>query len=111
MLRKSSLTSYSLAPTGPPLELTAESTSPTVLTLSWHPPDVSLKNGLITGYEYTCTDIQTEQYTKPQLTTEESTTIAGLTPFTDYFCSVKAATINGTGPAVSIIATTLEQSM
>ena len=50
-------------------------------------------------------------HTDPQLTAEVSVTIMGLTPFTTYTCSVKAATVNGTGPAANITTTTAEDSM
>ena len=96
-----------LAPAGPPLEFTAESTGPTMLVLSWSPPQATLRNGLIASYEYVCADIHSD----PQLTDQVNVTIMGLTPFTSYSCSVKAATVNGTGPAANIIITTAEDSM
>ena len=98
---------YLLVPAGPPLNFTFASTDPTVLILSWSLPKESLRNGVITGYEYMCADV----HSGPQPTPELTATILGLTPFTSYNCSVKAATVNGTGPAISIIATTAEDSM
>ena len=96
-----------LAPAGPPLEFSVESTGPTILILRWNPPEASLRNGLITSYEYMCADIHTD----PLQTTELTATIMGLIPYTNYTCSVRAATVNGTGPAVSITKTTPEDSM
>lgn len=96
-----------LAPSGPPLDFTFASTDPTMLILSWSLPQESLRNGVILGYEYMCANV----HGGPQETFKLNATIMGLTPFTNYTCSVKAATINGTGPAATIVATTAEDGM
>ena len=54
-----------------------------------------------------CADV----HDSPQETSMLNATIIGLTPFTNYTCSVKAATINGTGPPATTVATTAEGGM
>ena len=98
---------YLLAPGGPPLDFNFTSTDPTILILSWSLPQKSQRNGMISGYEYMCADLPGG----PQQTSMLNATIMGLTPFTNYTCSVKAATINGTGPEATIVATTAEAGM
>ena len=78
-----------------------------IIILSWSLPEESLRNGEITSYEYMCADV----HTSFQNTSELGATVMDLMPYTSYACSVKARTVNGTGPAAMTITTTAEDSM
>ena len=84
-------------PSGPPLNLTALVTQRT-MSLVWSPPHVEDRNGIITSYTVMCSlaDVIIHQ-SKPS---ETRLTVTGLEPFTNYTCSVSAATVVGSGPAV-----------
>ena len=90
---------YSLitVPSGPPLNLTATVT-PRTMSLVWSPPHVDDRNGIITSYTVICSlaGIVVHRST----TSETRLTVTGLEPFTNYTCSVSAATVVGSGPAV-----------
>ena len=94
------------APSGPPLNFDGISTNPTILTLSWNPPEVSMRNGIIEYYSYMCQSVHAGPQTIMGLTVD----VTGLTAFTEYTCSVRAATANGTGPADMITRRTAEDS-
>ena len=81
-------------PSGPPLNLTA-SVTPQTMSLVWSPPHVDDRNGIITSYAVNCSlaDVIST-------TSETRLTVTGLEPFTNYTCSVSAATAVGSGPAV-----------
>ena len=69
-------------------------------------------NGVITGYNYSCTETGTINVirsgnTAPTITSVDIT--AGLSPFTNYACSVSASTAQGVGPSVSITGITGEE--
>ena len=74
---------------------------------------------MINRYEYLCAIVlngpqdasKTNGTNGTRETSKLSATITDLAPFTNYTCSVKAATINGTGPAEDIVATTAEDGM
>ena len=84
-------------PSGPSLNLTALVTQRT-MSLVWSPPHVDDRNGIITSYTVMCSlaDVIIHRST----TSETRLTVTGLEPFTNYTCSVSAATVVGSGPAV-----------
>ena len=84
-------------PSGPPLNLTALVTQRTV-SLVWSPPHVDGRNGIITSYTVNCTVNFVTNFTST--TSETRLTVTGREPFTNYTCSVSAATVVGSGPAV-----------
>ena len=67
------------------------------ITLSWSPPLPSQRNGVIISYLITCSS--GDSIINSTRTSSTSLTITGLQPFTNYTCSVRAATIRGDGPA------------
>ena len=84
-------------PSGPPLNLTALVTQRTMSQV-WSPPHVDDQNGIITSYTVNCS--LANVIIHHSTTSETRLTVTGLEPFTNYTCSVSAATIVGSGPAV-----------
>ena len=94
-------------PSGPPQSLVSSVTSRT-LTLSWSPPLLSHRNGVIISYLITCSS--GGSIINSTRTSSTSLTITGLQPFTNYTCSVRAATTVGDGPAMMQDNLTSEES-
>ena len=95
---------YTAAPTGPPENLRTSSGARS-LSLTWDPPLVVSRNGLIIGYTIECSG-------QAAIVTELTEfTITGLTPFTEYTCSVFASNSAGDGPSAVVVATTQTASM
>ena len=94
-----------IVPSGPPLNFTISVTSHT-LTLSWSPPFSSQRNGRITDYNITCSS--GGSIINSTRTSSTSLTIIVLQPFTNYTCSVRAATIRGDGPPATVSGTSDE---
>ena len=84
-------------PSGPPLNLTTLVTQRT-MSLIWSPPHVDDQNGIITSYTVMCSLV--DGLVHRSTTSETRLTVTGLEPFTNYTCSVSAATVIGSGPAV-----------
>ena len=87
-----------LAPTAPPLNTTGNrvSDTPTLITLSWLPPDAIHINGIIDHYVVRVTEVYTGRVFI--LRAEETTILVGpLHPFYIYECQVAAFTV-GLGP-------------
>lgn len=95
-----------VGPSGAPTAFITSSDTPFTLILSWNPPRASERNGIITHYEYFCTGVHNEY----QSTTLLTVTMSKLKAFTNYKCSVKAATAIGTGPAAISTSTTAQDS-
>ena len=68
-------------------------------------------NGVITGYNYSCTETGTMNVIRSGNTTPDTTSVVltGLTPFTNYNCSVSASTAQGEGQSVSTTERTGEE--
>ena len=84
---------YATAPTGPP-ENFSISTGTRMLTLTWDPPLLTSRNGLITHYTLECSG------QLPTVTALTEFTYSGLIPYTEYTCSVFASNTAGNGPPV-----------
>ena len=68
------------------------------MSLVWSPPHVDDRNGIITSYTVMCSSV--DALVHHSTTSETRLTVTGLEPFTNYTCSVSAATIVGSGPAI-----------
>ena len=97
------MVSFSAAPTGGPVGLEAVPSS-TGLQLSWSPPEPQLRNGEITSYTISCSSSSSSTDT----TSITEYIVTGLSPNTEYTCSVRATNSAGTGPPETVTATTLE---
>ena len=95
------------APSGPIQNFSFTNTSHTI-TLFWSPPLLFQRNGIIISYSVNCSLNNNVTYTTT--TSSTSLTITELEPFTNYTCSVSAATIVGNGPKVDNHAVTNEDS-
>ena len=78
------------------------------MTFSWSPPAPTLRNGVITGYSLSCVpEAGGENSITMQYTAAGTFTLGRLTPATSYNCSISASNILGSGPAVYVVVTTL----
>lgn len=91
------INSFLPVPSGPPVNLSVQSTSSVSITLSWGLPIPAHRNGIITGYTMRITLLASQTRTEYS-TTHTSYTVGSLRPYTSYSCVVAARTINGTGP-------------
>ena len=89
------------APTGPPLNFTVTPRARS-MTFSWAPPNVTQRNGVITGYSLSCTPLTAEGDITMQYTQDGTFTLGGFTPFITYNCSIFASNSQGDGPVASM---------
>ena len=79
------------------------------MTFSWSPPVPTLRNGVITGYFLSCVPEDGGENTiTMQYTAAGTFTLGGFTPATSYNCSIAASNILGSGAAVYVVVTTLD---
>ena len=90
----------SLAPTGSPLYFIVTPGARN-MTFSWAPPNVTQRNGVITGYSLSCTPQTAGGDITMQYTQDGTFTLGGFTPFTTYSCSIFASNSQGDGPVAS----------
>ena len=86
--------------------------------IEWIAPDLWERNGIITHYiiEWGETgNLTTLNYSVPNptfnTTDDQRYTFSGLKPITEYTFSIAAVNINGTGPVLNGMSTTLEEGM
>ena len=90
-------------PTGAPQMLTVAETDVTNISLTWQPPLLEDRNGIIQGYIVRVLSISGAPDTREITTTYMNITITSLTPYTVYECVVSAYTAVGTGPSSNIL--------
>ena len=101
----------STVPDGFPRSLHVTSLSARSIQISWSPLPPNERNGLITGYVVTITNVDTNEVSTVEITGRTSTSIATL-PYTSYMVSVAARTSVGVGPrSTEIIILTPENGM
>ena len=92
------------APKGPPQNFTLSPNSRAIF-LSWDPPLFLQRNGVIISYLITCNcSCGSRNISNTSLIIEE------LEPFTNYTCSISAATVKGNGPVTAKSVMTAEDS-
>ena len=94
------------APSGPPQNFNVLTTSRNI-TLSWSLPLSSQRNGNITSYLITCI---IGNMTSSTNVSRASQVIIAIDPFTNYTCTVSAATMVGDGPPATVNGTSDEDS-
>ena len=77
------------------------------VTLTWKPPNEP--NGFITEYQFQCSG-ENHAVNSYVMGSQTTTTLSGLLPYTNYFCSITAYTSVGGGPAATPNVTTLQDS-
>ena len=91
-------------PSGQPQNFTISVTSRSI-TFSWSPPLPTQWNGVITDYNLTCTVggmTSSIRWSNTSLNTLTD-------PFTNYSCTVSAATAVGDGPATAVISVVTDE--
>ena len=71
------------------------------MTVSWDPPSVTLRNGVITGYYFICTPNTGLESVAAQYIQNGIFRLQLFTPATTYICSIFAFNNQGNGPAAS----------
>lgn len=86
-----------IAPSGFPQEVSVGSISSQGAELSWNPPLLEERNGIITGYAVTVGRYDTESQLQ-LASTLTAITLSMLDPFTVYTVAIAASTTIGVGP-------------
>ena len=98
-----SILSFYSAPSGPPQNLNIFTNSRNI-TLFWSPPLFSQRNGIIIRYLIYCSINGVTISTS----ISETSVVISIDPFTNYTCSVSAATMAGDGPPATVSGTSDE---
>ena len=108
---------YYTAPTGQPNNFSSIPNI-TFITVEWSAPDLWERNGIITNYiiEWGETGkLTTLNYSVPNptfnTTDDQRYIFRGLKAITEYTFNIAAVNINGTGPVLNGMSTTLEEGM
>ncbi|XP_038053132.1 uncharacterized protein LOC119725683 [Patiria miniata] len=100
------------APSESPTEVNSISVTSSSLSFSWSKPPCGSRGGIITGYTYILTEVGPPSTEVVQsVTSEESVTIQGLSPLTEYSFQVAASTTAGAGPYSGAVRTTTSLSV
>ncbi|XP_078241145.1 receptor-type tyrosine-protein phosphatase delta isoform X28 [Pogona vitticeps] len=87
-------------PSGFPQNLQSESATSTSVQLTWQPPILSERNGIITKYtlQYRDINLALQQTEVPVVPPDTAMTLSGLKPDTTYDVKIRAHTSKGPGP-------------
>ena len=88
------------APSGPPVYFQARELDSRSIYMEWDPPLLDMQNGIIRKYAVTIVDVIGRE--KTIITVETHVSISGLKPYSTYFCTVAARTIE-TGPSTAVL--------
>jgi len=88
------------APSSSPVYFQARVLDSRSVYLEWDPPPPDMQNGIIRKYSVTVVDVVGRETTIN--TTETNATVSGLKPFSTYFCTVAAHTIEP-GPSTTVL--------
>lgn len=84
------------APGGPPESVVAQPLSPTALAITWEPPSVEVRNGIVQRYTVEIREVETGMVTT--LSTEATAlNLTSLHPYYTYSCTIAAET-SAVGP-------------
>ena len=94
---KTSVYIYTLAPSGPPLDIRITSRSTSSLSFAWDPPDRTKQNGVIINYTACVSYFVNDPCLQSFITSERRWLFVNLNPFTKYYVRVLASTKVGHG--------------
>ena len=98
-------------PSGAPQNFMITADSSTSLSMTWDPPAVQHRNGMITAYTINITSEDGMSMTQ-MVFSGTSFRLESLRPFVSYTCSIAAHTSVGQGPfSTTVTATTPEDGM
>ena len=89
-------------PSEAPTNLVASSITSTSAILVWSPPPLSGQNGVITGYNISLLEVDSENRWTYSSNTN-SISLSSLMPYTDYSFALASRTIHGFGPFSNFI--------
>ncbi|KAK0140744.1 Protein sidekick [Merluccius polli] len=103
------VTTREAAPSGPPLDIQLEALTPRSIKVTWKPPKMELRNGVLHDYkisyrEYDSASQQFKEWYHQRVRATgglESTVLNNLRPATQYIVEIRASTMAGMGPAFS----------
>ena len=101
---------FTSEPSAPPVNVTAQSTSSTSISVTWGEVPADQQNGIITSYTITHTSI-TENHNN-SITVDyraRQVNLTGLREFVFYSISVFASTVKGNGPSSNQTHVTTDQ--
>ncbi|KAM4586679.1 protein sidekick-1-like isoform 1-T1 [Fundulus diaphanus] len=111
-------TTKEAAPEGPPINVKLQALSSDSIKVTWKPPGVELRNGVLRSYivSYREYDLEAQQFKNWQqfsvtaTSEEESAVLTNLKPSTQYNVHVQAKTNAGLGPvSTALFCTTLDE--
>ena len=88
---------YTLAPSGPPLNIRTTSRSASSLSFAWDPPDKTEQNGVIISYTACVSHSENDPCFQTFITNERKWLVVNLKPLTKYYVRVLASTKVGHG--------------
>jgi hypothetical protein len=88
---------YTLAPSGPPLNIRTTSRSASSLSFAWDPPDRTKQNGVIVGYTACFSYFENGRCYSRLYTSGRRWLVGNLNPLTKYYVRVLASTKVGYG--------------
>ena len=97
----------SIAPSGAP-EMFEAVPGERRVVFSWSPPPITQQNGPLTSYTLSCSPSPPSQPLTIPPESRPSLTVTGLSPNTDYTCSVTADNSRGSGPSENLAFRTVD---
>jgi hypothetical protein len=94
---KTSIYLYTLAPSGPPLNIRTTTRSASSLSFAWDPPDKTEQNGVIISYTACVSHSENDPCFQTFITNERKWLVVNLKPLTKYYVRVLASTKVGPG--------------
>ena len=91
-------------PESPPVDFHASLVTAMTIRFQWKQPTKS--NGVIIQYYILCNTNDKQMFIYIVNGSHTTTTVSGLLPYTNYFCSITANTSVGGGPGIAISITT-----
>ena len=95
------------APSSPPVDVVLTAINSHTLSITWNPPPIDQRNGIIREYMVTVTEVTTEM-TMNYTSDSTSLTLSSLHPFYTYYLTLAAYTIQY-GPSSAVFNITMPE--